>query len=166
VDLRPSASKISELIRRRCGDPWNCYSDGMISNRTCFLLAIIGSMLVACTGGTSEITARDVIGKYKGVGYSGLGMQAHPVGMNILPDGTFTGDISVPDGYVRHTGKWNFGKYIEASQCREVEFRTDGHLLGIKCASVDPDGITGFDCGIDQECTMRRYAKFSHHSSV
>ena len=164
--MRLSDSERLGPIRRRCRGPWSCYSEGMLSIRACSLFAIIGPTLLACSGGTLEITARDVVGKYKGVGYSGLGLQAHPVGMNILPDGTFAGDISVPDGYVRHTGKWNFGTYIEAKQCREVEFRTDGHLLGIKCASVDPNGVTGFDCGTDQECTMRRYVEFSDQPRV
>ena len=152
VGGRRSASESLGPIRRRCRDPWSCYAEDMLSIRACFLFAIIGLTLLACSGGTLEITARDVVGKYKGVGYSGLGL--------------FAGDISVPDGYVRHTGKWNFGRYIEAKQCREVEFRTDGHLLGIKCASVGPNGVTGFDCGTDQECTMRRYVESSDQLRV
>ena len=120
-------------------------------------LLFAASLMSACSGdGETRITTRDVVGEYRGTGYLGIAPGPRPIKMSILVNGTFNGDISIPDAYVRHTGTWNFGKYVRTRQCREIEFRLKGHLLGVKCASVGPDGVTGLDCDVNRGCSMRR----------
>ena len=137
------------------------YSLVMRSARTIAFLLAASLSLAACSADDGKrITTRDVVGEYQGVGYAGIAPGPRPIAMSILVNGTFNGDISIPDGYVRHTGTWNFGKYVRTMQCREIEFRLKGHLLGVKCASVGPDGVTGLDCDANRDCYMRRRLDF------
>lgn len=133
----------------------------MSSARAFALLFAASSISVACSADDeTRITTRDVVGEYRGTGYSGIVPGPRLIKMSILVNGTFNGDISVPDGYIQHTGTWNFGKYIRAKQCREIEFRDEGHLLGVKCASVGSDGVTGLDCIANRDCSMSRRLDF------
>ena len=117
---------------------------------------IVAVLLAGCSGTDgANISERDIVGTYVGPGTG-----ATPLQMQILADGTFSGDIQSDSGYARRTGTWRMGAADISQQCRQVEFLDGGNLIGKSCFAVGADQVTGMNCVVNQSgelrCAMQR----------
>lgn len=128
-------------------------------SRAILLLAFI---ITGCTESAAKVTQRDIVGLYVGIGYEGVAPHPAPVRMQLFADGSFIGDLGVPDGFVRHSGRWQLGTPDTTHGCRNVDFWVGGARAGKYCFSIGQDNITGINCyrALDgrDPCLMQRRA--------